>query len=212
LKVSKAKAAEHRAALLAAAAALLKEQGFTGASVAEISQKAGLTQAAFYRHFESKAAFALEANRMSHADDLAAWRALRGAVPGDVAAHLDAYLSEEHCRDVAAGCPMAAYGRRCGGRTMRCKPPSRRGSRTQCRCCRTPALSHRLPISAARQRALLLVSSLVGSMAVARAVETSNPDLAGEILQAARDELRHLAASEGAAGTGEPAMPVGADP
>ena len=73
-------------------------------------------------------------------------------------------------------------------------------------------MSHRLPISAARQRALLLISSLVGSMAVARAVETSNPDLAGEILQAARDELRHLAASEGAAGTGEPAMPVGADP
>jgi hypothetical protein len=45
----------------------------------------------------------------------------------------------------------------------------------------------------ARRRALTLISALVGSVAMARAVETTDPALAREIISAARKELEHVA-------------------
>ena len=54
LKVTKAKAAENRAALVQAAGSLFRERGIDGVGVAEISKKAGLTHGALYAQFPSK--------------------------------------------------------------------------------------------------------------------------------------------------------------
>jgi TetR/AcrR family transcriptional repressor of nem operon len=45
----------------------------------------------------------------------------------------------------------------------------------------------------ARRRALAVLSGLVGSVALARAVAPTDPVLAREIIAAARDELKQLA-------------------
>jgi TetR/AcrR family transcriptional repressor of nem operon len=78
LKVSSAKVAEHRKALLETARRLLQERGFDGAAVADISREAGLTQGALYSQFGSKDALAAEAVRKSFAEGMAAWETLRG--------------------------------------------------------------------------------------------------------------------------------------
>lgn len=61
MKVSKEKAAEHRAAMVQAASKLFRESGVEGVGVAEITAAASLTHGGFYRHFESKEALFREA-------------------------------------------------------------------------------------------------------------------------------------------------------
>ena len=108
MKVSGAKAAEHRSALIATARRLLQEQGFEGAGVAEISREAGLTQGALYSQFKSKDALAAAATREAFADGLAAWDRIRETAPDTLRAYMDAYLSPEHSQDVGGGCLLAA--------------------------------------------------------------------------------------------------------
>jgi AcrR family transcriptional regulator len=52
--------AQTREALLSAAEILVAERGFSGASVAEITAKAGYTKGAFYSNFDSREAMMLE--------------------------------------------------------------------------------------------------------------------------------------------------------
>ncbi len=61
MKVTKEKAAEHRAAIVEAASKLFREKGIEGVGVAELTAAAGLTHGGFYRHFESKEALFREA-------------------------------------------------------------------------------------------------------------------------------------------------------
>ena len=61
VKVSKEQAAQHRAAIVEAAARLFRERGLDGVGVAEITRAAGLTHGGFYGHFASKEALAQEA-------------------------------------------------------------------------------------------------------------------------------------------------------
>lgn len=196
MKVSKAKSAENRAALLAAASDLLKEQGFDGAGVAEISRRAGLTQGAFYSQFPSKAALAAEACRASVAGSLAFWRGIQGGAPADVSGYLDAYLSADHLENVITGCPMAAYGSEIGRQDGALKAAFTEGFEGLVQVMQE-TLSLKLPADLARQRALLLVSGMAGGLAMARAVATSNPRLASEILQSTREGLMQLASAEG---------------
>ena len=48
------KAAENRQSLLDAAAEVIGEEGYLGASVARITQRAGLAQGTFYQYFDSQ--------------------------------------------------------------------------------------------------------------------------------------------------------------
>src|SRR4051812_20742285 len=103
MKVSESQAAEHRAKLVAASSQLLQKRGFDGASVADISRAAGLTQGALYSQFKSKSALAAEACRKSHADGAAMWLEIARNADDPMAAYLDAYLSEAHVKDVESG-------------------------------------------------------------------------------------------------------------
>ena len=109
MKVTKAKAAENRAAIVAAASRLFRERGFDGVGVAEIMQAAGLTHGGFYGNFASKDALAAEACACSFAQSAARATPGSGATGDDLAAYLDVYLSELHRDHPADGCPVAAY-------------------------------------------------------------------------------------------------------
>ena len=192
MKVSGAKVAEHRAALVAAAKRLLKERGFDGAGVAEISRVSGLTQGALYGQFKSKDALAAEAARKAFADGAAAWSELRDTAPDALSAYLDAYLSNAHVKKVGSGCLMAA----CVSEVSRQNPAIgaafAEGFLALVELMQK-ALPKATPPKAARRRALALISAMAGSVAMARALETSDPSLSREIVAAAREELEQLA-------------------
>jgi TetR/AcrR family transcriptional repressor of nem operon len=191
MKVSGKKVAEHRAALVATARKLVQDRGFDGAGVAEISREAGLTQGALYGQFKSKDALAAEACRKAFSDGATAWRALADAAPDDLSACLDAYLCQAHVEDVGSGCLMAA----CVSEVRRQNPMIAQAFADGFAGMIEPiqdALSKTARPEKARASAIALVSAMIGSVALARAVAATEPNLAKEILAAARSELARL--------------------
>jgi TetR/AcrR family transcriptional repressor of nem operon len=195
VKVSGKKVAEHRAALVVTAGRLLQERGFDGAGVAEICREAGLTQGALYGQFKSKHALAREAACKALADGAATWRELRNAVPNPLSAYLDAYLCEAHVTDAGSGCLMAACVSDVPRQDKEIGAAFAEGYRDMIALIED-ALPDGTPKEAARRRALTLVSAMIGSVAMARALEKTDPKLSREIIAAAREELGRLAIGE----------------
>jgi TetR/AcrR family transcriptional repressor of nem operon len=192
VKVSGSKVAEHRAALVATAGRLLQERGFDGAGVAEICREAGLTQGALYGQFKSKHALAREAACKALTDGAANWRELRKTVPDPLSAYLDAYLCESHVKDAGSGCLMAACVSDVPRQDEEIGAAYAEGFRNMVALIED-AFPERTSREVVRKRALTLVSALIGSVAMARALEKTDPDLSREIIAAAREELKHFA-------------------
>jgi TetR/AcrR family transcriptional repressor of nem operon len=192
LKVSGRKVAEHRATLVATARRLLQKRGFDGAGVAEISREAGLTQGALYGQFKSKDALAREAACKAFADGAAKWRALRETVPDPLSAYLDVYLCESHVKDAGSGCLMAACVSDVARQDESIGAAFAEGFRNLVELIEG-ALPGEIPRDVARRRAVTLVSAMIGSVAMARALEKTDPDLSRDIIAASRKELEQLA-------------------
>lgn len=192
MRVSSKKVREHRAALVETATRLLKERGFDGAGVVEISREAGLTQGALYGQFKSKDVLAAEAIRKAFEDGAAAWNELRDSEPDVLSAYLDTYLSETHLTDVGSGCVVAACLSDVRRQGDAIGTAFAEGFSTMVELMQQALPSATAP-ETARRRALTLISAVVGSIAMARAVEATDPRLAREIISAARDELKQLA-------------------
>lgn len=188
MRVTKEKAAAHRAAIVKAAGRLFRKRGIEGVGLAEITKAAGLTHGGFYGHFDSKDQLAAEACEHDFERSVA-----RLAATGDVdglLAYVDTYLSEQHRDHPHGGCPMPAYiadvprqdrtlqnrfaagvGRFIAGLSARL--PMRRGGKPAER----------------RARAITILSAMVGGMALARATARSDRDQSAEILAALRKQL-----------------------
>jgi TetR/AcrR family transcriptional repressor of nem operon len=96
-----------RRRILDAAGRRFKQDGIDGAGVAAVMADAGLTNGAFYAHFDSKENLVGEVL----ADQLRAQRESFDAEPsgpGAVEAFVRSYLSPEHRDELAEGCPSAA--------------------------------------------------------------------------------------------------------
>ena len=192
MKVSGSKVAENRAALVATARRLLQERGFDGAGVADISREAGLTQGALYGQFKSKNDLAKEAACRAFADGAASWRELRKVVPNPLLAYLDAYLCESHLKEAGSGCLMAACVSDVPRQDESIGAAFAKGFQDLVALIED-ALPEGTSKEVARRRALTLISAMVGCVAMARALEKTNPDLSREIIAAGRKELEHLA-------------------
>ena len=106
MKVTREKAAAHRAAIVKAAADLFRARGLDGVGVAEIMQAAGLTHGGFYGHFESKEQLFIAT--MKHAAG-EMWNKLLQISPDSsprerVLHVLGRYLSRRHRDAPEAGC------------------------------------------------------------------------------------------------------------
>ncbi|MCW6506404.1 TetR/AcrR family transcriptional regulator [Lichenifustis flavocetrariae] len=191
MKVSKAKAAENRASLVYAAAKVLKEKGFEGAGVVEISARAGLTQGAFYGQFATKAVLAAEACRQDLAIGVADWMDQRGRGDHDALAYVKHYLRRGHVEDLAGGCPMATYA----GEIVRQEPAIAAafadGASAMVELMEE-ALGKAMPSGAARSRALFLIAALAGTVAMTRALGRTDSKLAEEMLEAGLLEAQRL--------------------
>lgn len=191
MKVSSEKVAEHREALLATARRLVQERGFDGAGVAEISRAAGLTQGALYGQFKSKDALAAEAIRNSFAEGAEVWAALRGQGPNAVSAVLETYLCDLHVKDPGTGCALAACVSEISRQDAAIGAAYAEGFRQLTNSVQQVLSANASP-DEARSRALALLAGMVGSVAVARALEKADPDLSRDVLAAAREQLARL--------------------
>lgn len=182
MKVSREQMALNRARILEAAGRLFRERGFDAVSIADVMNDAGLTHGGFYGHFKSKDD--LFAQAISTAFEAG------GAAAGDLASYAKRYLSESHCRNLAAGCPAAGLA----AETIR-QGSEARAAMTEGLAAQIDRLAAIAPgrTAAERRRAALgSWSAMVGAMILARA--SDDPKLSAELLAA----TQHWIAAAGA--------------
>ena len=170
-----------------AAARAIRRSGYAGTGVADIMKDAGLTHGGFYAHFASREAMLAEAADRAGAEGVAAVERVAAAAPPRKAlqALLRAYLSKTHVVGVETGCAVAALG----SEMPRQAPEVRRAA--------TRRIKEMIDVIArqspdwgqpgAHQHALVTVSTMVGALVLARAVDDSRlPDALREAA------LKHL--------------------
>ena len=96
MRVTRERAAENRARIVATASRLFREKGFDGVGLDAIMKEAGLTHGGFYGHFTSKEDLAAEA--VAHALEQSTGLQSRYTNVADLVAN---YLSEGHFADRA---------------------------------------------------------------------------------------------------------------
>ena len=194
MKVSREQAAANRAAIVKAAGRLFRERGFDGVGVAEIMKAAGLTHGGFYGHFASKDALAAEACGKAFGDTIERLETGRDQAGRDLGRYVENYLSEAHRTRRDIGCPIAALATEVPRQDAGIQASYAEGIDRF-----IDTLAARFPALAAsegdRGRAILVISALVGGLALARATEASDRGLSDEILAAVRDEITKLPAT-----------------
>lgn len=186
--------AETHARILQVAGKLFRERGFDGIGVADLMKSAGLTHGAFYNHFESKDALASHVSEHVLKQTTCAWSDIAEA-SGDGAGFetfIATYLSKHHRDDPGSGCLIAALGGDVSRQGSSVRRAFTAGLRPMidflARC--TAGRSR----AAKRERALVTLATLVGTIMLARAVDDA--DLSDEVLQATRAAFKLTGQSE----------------
>ena len=164
-----------------------REKGLAGFGIAELMKEAGLTVGGFYKHFDSRDELVAEALN----DAFGVWQRQKEAA--ESSGHslsfeklVDVYVSDVHRKNPGAGCAFSALA----------PEISRSDKRTRALTSAQVKADLELILGllpgkekrAARSRAILTFSALVGAMSLARAV--SDEDLSREILDTVADLLK----------------------
>ena len=170
------------ARIVETAARAIRRSGYDGTGVADIMKEAGLTHGGFYAHFASRDAMLAEAADRAGEETIAIAKNVFAEVPEDQAlqALMQVYLSNEHMANIETGCSLAALGSE-----MPRQAPEVRSAST-CRVKEMIALiKSRLSTSQSNtyEKALVMLSTMVGTLLLARAVE--DPELSEAFRQAA---------------------------
>ncbi|TXN69690.1 TetR family transcriptional regulator [Methylobacterium sp. WL6] len=173
-RVSQEQARLNRQRVVEVASALFRQRGLHGVGVADIMGAAGLTHGGFYGQFANKDALAAEAFEC----------AIKEEYRGNLDSLVGNYLSLGHVQAPEKGCPLAALANDVA------REPS--GSPVRARFThgveRLAAILADLTPKASRerrrQRSLATLSTLVGAVVLARAVD--DEALANDLIDAAR--------------------------
>src|SRR5262245_8353761 len=187
-----ARKAETRERIVRAAARALRKHGYEGLGVAEVMKDAGLTHGGFYAHFPSRDALLVEAAERAGAESIETLsRAVRAARPGgELAALVDAYLSDQHVEGPERGCAIAAAG----SEVPRQSPEVRRATTHRIKEL-IGLVERQMPgwgKAGTHEKAMAILASLVGALVLARAVD--EPRFSKAIRKAARELIRDRAA------------------
>ena len=197
MKLTKEKAAANRQSVLETAWRLFRQHGWDGIGVADLMKAAGFTHGGFYNHFSSKAALVAEVASLGLKNSSAklsdALTPEQKAGSSGLAKFVERYLSPEHRDDRAGGCTIAS---------LACD--AARGNK-EIQAGFAPGIEEQLNIFAsyiakgdskkqdavfsARERAIQLMSELVGAVILARAIAHADPSLSDEILQVSRRNI-----------------------
>ena len=172
--------------IVEAAARAIRRSGYSGTGVADIMKEAGLTHGGFYAHFESREAMLAEAADRAGAESVATLERIASGAPPEKAllALMRAYLSKEHLEGPETGCPMAALG----SEMPRQAPEVRRAATRRIKEA-IDLVARQLPDwgkPSAHEQALATLSTMVGALVLARAVD--DPRLSDALRSAA---LKH---------------------
>ena len=191
---------EHKEAtrrrLIEAAGRRFKSDGIDGSGIATLVADAGLTNGAFYNHFASKDDLIATVVAAQLTDQAAVIDALPVG-PASMQTYLRQYLSPAHRDDRAGGCPSAALLDEIG----RCDEATRAAYTVGVEPM-IAAVARHLDDGdpqGAQERAIGLLTLLVGSLQLARAV--TNPALSQQILATAYTRALSLAGVQPGAST-----------
>lgn len=181
-----AKEASHER-IVGVAARAIRRSGYNGTGVADIMKEAGLTHGAFYAHFASREAMLAEAADRAGAEANAVAAGVVATVPPEQAlqALLQAYLSKQHLESIETGCPISALGSE-----MPRQSPEVRLAATRRIKEMIDLVARQFPDwgqPSAHQRALVTVSTMVGTLMLARAV--NDPALSEALCNATLSSL-----------------------
>lgn len=171
------------------AATRIRRSGINGVGVAEIMQEAGLTHGGFYRHFKSRDELVGAAVERALAQGSA--RTMAAADDGGTRAFeaiIDDYLSHAHRASPEAGCAVAGLAQD----ISRAEDQTRQayGHQVEQYLELFAGLTPTSDAVADRRRACLVLSALVGALAMARAV--GDVDLSNDILSETATALKNL--------------------
>lgn len=157
--------------IVEAAARAIRRSGYDGTGVADIMKDAGMTHGGFYAHFASREAMLAEAADRAGAEaNAASARIAADAAPQDaLQALVCAYLSKAHLDNPDRGCPVAALG----SEMPRQAPQVRRAATRRIKEMFDLVARHSPDRGKleAYERALVTVSTMVGALVLARAVD-----------------------------------------
>jgi TetR/AcrR family transcriptional regulator, transcriptional repressor for nem operon len=178
-----------RRRIVDAASQVFRERGIAESGVDEVMRRAGLTHGGFYAHFRDKSELVSEActaafeAAVPNLDRIATapTRAMRARML------IDSYLGQRHRDNHGSGCVVVAVG----ADAARLRGAARIGyarafAQHLDRLCAALRLSEDPQRN--RERVTLLMSSLVGALLFARAID--DPAQSDQILQAMRKQLR----------------------
>jgi TetR/AcrR family transcriptional regulator, transcriptional repressor for nem operon len=190
LRLAKGQAEQNRREIVETASRMFRLQGLENVAVADVMKASGFTHGGFYNHFKSKDELATEA--VASAFDHGARRLSEdiGSSEDDpqkaLTAFLADYLSPAHRDTGTGGCPASAF------------PVDAARSRKGLQAAFAGGVESYLEIFAARmegdkrearQRAVALLSGLVGALLLSRAVKKADPRLSDELLSSARKQI-----------------------
>jgi TetR/AcrR family transcriptional regulator, transcriptional repressor for nem operon len=189
LRLTREQAEQNRRLIVETASRMFRLQGMENVAVADVMKEAGFTHGGFYNHFKSKDELATEA--VASAFDLAAKKLSKDVASGNdlqkaLNAFLADYLSPAHRDTSTGGCPATAF------------PVDAARSGKDVQAAFADGIESYLEIFAgrmdgdkreARQRAVSLLSGIVGAVLLSRAVKKSQPKLSDELLGSARKQI-----------------------
>jgi TetR/AcrR family transcriptional repressor of nem operon len=186
MRKSRQEAAQTRRHIVETAAAEFRRKGTAGAGLSDLMAAAGLTHGGFYRHFESKDQLLAEASAAAIGSLDVKLAETIGKKKGARArkAIVDLYLSADHRDDPATGCLFGALG----SELARADDATRAAA--------TAGLKNFVSLLAgtfdgdraqAERRAMVMVSTLVGALTLARIVDADK--LSAAILKDAEEAL-----------------------
>ena len=177
MRISKEQARTNRQRVIDAASELFRARGFEAVPVSELMQAAGFTHGGFYNHFPSKEGLAAEALASAWAQ-VALERQRAGSLPH----FLRRYLSHGARKAPGQTCPAAALAGDVARQSDEVKDVFASGLDDMIE---SLAVSlGRTNKMTARDRAIDLVTRMVGALMLSRAVPDEHP-LADEILRVA---------------------------
>lgn len=188
MRVSREQAEKNRMKVVEVASRMFRGRGFDGAGIADIMSEAGLTHGGFYGQFGSKQQLAAEASRAAMARTLRRWQVvLADAAGAPMRAVAAFYLTRAHRDNPETGCAFAALASDAARAGPEVKAVFEAGLADQADLIQAALMAQGVKKSAARAQALASLATLVGALALSRAV--NDADLSTEILAAAHKRV-----------------------